>query len=65
MKNAALLVITIQRGAFDGERCAPIDRPETFVENALELMGAARASGTPLVLVKHCDSAGEVFEEAA
>ena len=65
MKNAALLVIDIQRGAFDGERCAPIDRPETFVENALQLIGAARGSGTPVVFVKHCDSAGEVFEEGS
>ena len=65
MKNAALLVIDIQRGAFDGERCAPIDRPATLVESALELIGAARASGTPVVFVKHCDGAGEVFEEGS
>src|SRR5882724_6828951 len=63
MKNAALLVIDIQRGAFDGVRIPPIDRPETFVENALSLIGAARASGTPVVFVQHCDGAGELFEE--
>jgi nicotinamidase-related amidase len=43
MKNTALLVIDIQRGAFDGERCSPIDRPQTLVENARGLVSAARA----------------------
>ena len=63
MKNAALLVIDMQRGAFDGARCPPIDRPSTFLESVLALVGAARAGGRPIVFIQHCDSAGNVFEE--
>jgi|SRR5664279_2729419 len=65
MKNTALLVIDIQRGAFDGERCSPIDRPQTLVENALGLVSAARAGGIPVIFIQHCDGAGEVFEEGS
>jgi nicotinamidase-related amidase len=65
MNNAVLLVIDMQRGAFDGERCVPIDRPKTLVESARALVGAARAGGTPIVFVQHCDGAGKVFEEGS
>ena len=63
MKNAALLVIDVQRGAFDGQRCPPIDRPQTFVESVIALVGAARAGGRQIVFIQHCDGAGDVFEE--
>ena len=63
MNKAALLVIDVQRGAFDGQRCPPIDRPQTFVESVVALVGAARAGGVPIVFIQHCDGAGDVFEE--
>lgn len=65
MKNAALLVIDVQRGAFDGERCEPIAESRTLVGNTVQLISAARASGTPVIFIQHCDGAGEVFEEGS
>lgn len=62
----ALLVIDIQRGAFDGVRCPPIDSAERFVGNANRLVEAARAGvqHVPIVFIQHSENAaGEVFEE--
>ena len=60
----ALLVIDIQRGAFDGARCPVIDAPERLVRNACALIDAARAGKRPIVFVQHCDrQPGEPFEE--
>jgi len=65
MKHA-LLVIDIQRGAFDGVRCPPIDSPERLVGNAVKLVEAARACGLTIVFIQHCENvAGEVFEEGS
>jgi len=62
--TAALLVIDIQRGAFDGVRCPPIDSPERLVGNAKRLVEAARAGQQPIVFIQHCENVvGEVFEE--
>ena len=63
MTRAALLVIDIQRGAFDGARCPPIDRSTDLVNNARTLIDAARASGTPIVFIQHCDEPDQAFEE--
>jgi nicotinamidase-related amidase len=63
MNSAVLLVIDIQRGAFDGARCPPIDRATELVGNARALVDAARESGTPVVFVQHCDEPGQAFEE--
>jgi nicotinamidase-related amidase len=63
MTAAALLVIDIQRGAFDGARCPTIDRSTDLVNNARALVDAARASGTPIVFIQHCDEPGQPFEE--
>lgn len=63
MSTTALLVIDIQRGAFDGMRCAPIDRPTELVANASLLIAAARDAGSPVVFVQHYDVAGAPFEE--
>jgi nicotinamidase-related amidase len=63
-QNVALLVIDIQRGAFDGGRCPVIDAPERLVRNACALIDAARAGRRPIVFVQHCDrEPGEPFEE--
>lgn len=63
MQTTALLVIDIQRGAFDGVRCPPIDAPDRLIDNASTLIAAARAGGSPVVFVQHCEGAGEPFEE--
>jgi nicotinamidase-related amidase len=63
MSNTALLVIDIQRGAFDGVRCLPIDRPTELVANASSLVAAVRDAGSTVVFVQHCDVAGAPFEE--
>jgi len=65
MPRKALLVIDLQRDAFDGVRCSPIDEPEKLVYNARLLPAAARKSETPVVFVRHCDLKGDVFEEAS
>ncbi len=63
MTDRALLVIDLQRGAFDGARCPPIDGADDLLRNARSLIDAARASGTPVVFVQHCeDEAGSPFE---
>jgi len=63
MTNTALLVIDVQRAAFDGVHCPPIDRSTTLVENALELVRAAHAGGVPVVFIQHGEGPGEPFEE--
>jgi nicotinamidase-related amidase len=63
MSTTALLVIDIQRGAFDGVRCPPIDRTTELVANAALLIAAARDAQSPVVFVQHCDEAGAPFEE--
>ena len=62
MPTTALLVIDIQRGAFDGARCPAIDRAAELVANASALVAAARTAGTPVVFIQHCDEPGEAFE---
>jgi nicotinamidase-related amidase len=63
MTTTALLVIDIQRGAFDGARCAPIDRAEDLLLHANSLVEAARASHTLIVFVQHCAKVNEALEE--
>ena len=65
MNSTALLVIDIQRGAFDGERCSPIDQPEALVDHAVSLIRAARDARAPIVFIQHCDGPAEVFEEGS
>jgi nicotinamidase-related amidase len=64
MADTALLVIDLQRGAFDGVRCPPIDGADALLGNARALIDAARAGAMPVVFVQHLESAaGEPFEE--
>jgi len=65
MHPTALLVIDIQRGAFDGVRCPPVDSPERLVRNACTLIEAARQSGSPVVFVQHCEGTDLPFEEGS
>jgi nicotinamidase-related amidase len=63
--QTALLVIDVQRAAFDGERCPPIDQPQRLVTNAVSLVNAAHEAGAPIVFIQHCEGAGEPFEEGS
>lgn len=63
MPAPALIVIDIQRGAFDGVRWHPIDSADRFIQRANQLVAAAREGGHPVVFVQHCeDTPGELFE---
>lgn len=64
--TTALLIIDIQRGAFDGVRCPPIDSAERFVGNATRLLDAARAGGQAIVFIQHSESdPAAPFEEGS
>lgn len=65
MKNRALIVIDLQRGAFDGVRLSVISEPDRLIGNALALVSAARMSSMPIIFIQHCEGAGEVFEEGS
>lgn len=60
-EGKALLVIDVQRGAFDGLRCPPIAHAESLVANTLALLAAARATATPVVFVQHLGLPGDAF----
>ena len=59
----ALLVIDVQVGAFDGQRCQPIADADRLLATTQGLISAARAAGRPVIHVQHGDDAGRVFEE--
>jgi polar amino acid transport system substrate-binding protein len=63
MPDTALLVIDIQRAAFDGVRCPPMDAPDRLLQSAHALIDAARAGGHPIVFIQHCEGPNEPFEE--
>jgi nicotinamidase-related amidase len=64
MTRQALLVIDLQRGAFDGARCPVIAGPQSLIDNAVRLVSSARESRTPVVFIRHCETeAGSPFEE--
>ena len=63
MSHTALLIIDIQRGAFDGVRCPPLASPERLVRHAGQLLQAAREGGHQVVFVRHCEEAGGPFED--
>src|SRR5262245_21758469 len=65
MKRSALLVIDLQRGAFDGVRSSVISESHRLISNALDLIGAARRSSMPVIFLQHCEGAGEIFEKGS
>lgn len=62
MRRTALLVIDLQRGAFDGVRCPVIDAAGPLMDNAVALVDAARAGGAAVVYIQHDDEPGAAFE---
>jgi nicotinamidase-related amidase len=65
MEKTALLVIDLQRGAFDGVRCPPIDSPEALTGSACALVDAARAGNATVVYVQHSEREPSEFEEGS
>jgi nicotinamidase-related amidase len=63
MNATALLVIDMQRGAFDGARCPPIDRASELIAQVMPLVQAARVGKGPVVFVQHCAQAHRALEE--
>ena len=62
----ALLVIDVQTGAFDGQRCPPIAEADRLLSTTQGLIAAARAASAPVIHVQHGENvAGEVFEEGS
>ncbi len=58
MTQTALLVIDLQRGAFDGARISPIAHADTLIGHAVALVAAARHAGVPIVFVQHGEDEG-------
>ena len=63
MSNTALLIIDVQRGAFDGVLHTPIHQPDSLVQNTQRLLNAARRGNLPVVFIQHCEGPGELFTE--
>lgn len=63
--RTALLVVDVQRGAFDGELCPAIAGADRLLANVSSLIDTARASNVPVVFIQHSGAVGEVFEEGA
>lgn len=61
MPNNALLIIDVQRGAFDGVLHTPINQPDALIDSASRLLNAARSGGVPVVFIQHCEGTGELF----
>lgn len=61
--RTALLVVDVQLGAFDGERCPVISGADQLLTNVAHLIDAARTSNIDVVFIQHCAPTGEVFEE--
>ncbi len=61
VSTTALLVIDVQRGAFDGVLHRPINQPATLIDATTRLLDAARSGGAPVVFIQHCEGPGELF----
>jgi len=62
VSRSALLVIDVQRGAFDGARCPAIARGHEFIARVRAALAAARAAKLLVVFVQHSEPGG-VFTE--
>jgi nicotinamidase-related amidase len=62
MTVAALLVIDLQVGMFNGERIAPIHAGEALLARVQSLLSQARRSGTRVIYVRHAGRSGHLLE---
>ena len=63
MPKTALLIIDVQRGAFDGVLHPPINQPDALLDSTQRLLNAARSGGVPVVFIQHGEGPGELFTE--
>ena len=59
--RAALMVIDLQSGMFNGQRIAPIHAGEALLERTRTLLRQARRSGTLVIFVRHGGPAGHLL----
>ena len=59
--QAALLVVDLQRGMFNGERLPPIHAGEALLARVRALIAQARGTGVPVVFVRHGGGPGHLL----
>jgi nicotinamidase-related amidase len=59
--RAALVVIDLQSGMFNGQRITPIHAGEALLEHTRKLLRQARQSGTRVIFVRHSGPAGHLL----
>jgi len=62
MTGAALLVIDLQLGMFNGERIAPIHAGDMLLAHVQTLLSQARQSRTRVIFVRHAGGPGHLLE---
>jgi nicotinamidase-related amidase len=62
MAAAALLIIDLQTGMFNGARIAPIHDGDALLSRVAALLAAARRSGVKVIYVRHGSPAGQLLE---
>ncbi len=65
MRPTALVVIDVQRAAFDGQVCPPIANAQALLNRVAALIAGARAAGIAVLHVQHCGPAGDAFAEGS
>jgi nicotinamidase-related amidase len=61
---AALLLVDLQRGAFDGLRCAPMPAGDALIATCQRWLAGARARGDRVVWVQHAAEPGGAMDPA-
>jgi nicotinamidase-related amidase len=61
MENAALVVIDVQIGAFDGKAMAPIHSGDDLFDRVSRLIAATRAAKVSVIFVQHCVNEGQLL----
>ena len=59
---AALLIIDLQFGMFNGDRMAPIHAGDVLLTHTQSVLSCARRSGTRVIYVRHGGRAGDPLE---
>jgi nicotinamidase-related amidase len=58
LQQAALLVIDVQCGAFDGRLCPPMPDGDSLVRACEQAIGWARRRGVPVLWIQHSEPSG-------
>jgi len=56
--SAALLVVDVQRGAFDGRLCSPMPDGEALLAACRQALAWARQRGLPVLWIQHLEPGG-------